>query len=54
MANNALEQQQAGRIDVSLDQLEMLVDDLNDMLHRYETALDRAGLPRPYNLPDRP
>jgi integrase/recombinase XerD len=54
IASDALEQQRAGRIDVSLDQLEMIVDDLNDMLRRYETALDRAGLPRPYNLPSRP
>jgi hypothetical protein len=54
MASNALEQQRASRSDVSLDQLEMIVDDLNDMLRRYENALDRAGLPRPYTLPSRP
>ena len=36
-----------------LDQLDLLVDQLDEILTRYEHALASHEIPRPYNLPGR-
>jgi hypothetical protein len=53
MAHAALTRARAGGNDRGMDDLEMVVEDLDSMLKGYEQALERAGLPRPYNLPNR-